>query len=268
MPARPKRSKIVPRVLIGLLLAVLALLVFLSRSPAALAAILQLLPLPGIASLPAFGPDPPPPVISAPLGQPPAGYAAFWGEYSQGGSSGCSFLLQLENGSRVGVSAAHATPPLPAGQSAFFRAADGSTAARLSGQIARGREFVHNEFTLDYVFWGVTSADPAALLQPDPRGQGQPGEAVEVYGPGKSPAGGPLYYSGLLLQASPSAAWIRLDASFDPHGFSGCPVLSAYTGRVIGMAVAGLQRDGSVVMGLHPIASLVEKARVALQPNP
>jgi hypothetical protein len=41
-------------------------------------------------------------------------------------------------------------------------------------------------------------------------------------------------------------------------------VVSQFTGRVIGMAVSGANQP-PVIMGLHPVASLVEKAQAALQ---
>lgn len=53
-----------------------------------------------------------------------------------------------------------------------------------------------------------------------------------------------------------------LEDSFNPAGYSGCPVVSQHTGRLVGMAVAG-EDQHPVVMGLHPVGSLVEKALAA-----
>jgi hypothetical protein len=96
-------------------------------------------------------------------------------------------------------------------------------------------------------------------LRPDERGQAQPGERVLVL----SQAPGAPRWPGVVIRSDAGAAWIQLDDAFDPRGLSGCPVVSQYTGRFIGMAVAGANRP-PVVMGLHPAGSLVEKARAAL----
>jgi hypothetical protein len=84
-----------------------------------------------------------------------------------------------------------------------------------------------------------------------------------VYGRFDNGTGGSRSWTGVIITVTPEATWIQLDASFYPVGFSGCPVVSQNTGQVIGMAVAG--RDlHPVVMGLHPIGSIVEKAEKAL----
>jgi len=64
------------------------------------------------------------------------------------------------------------------------------------------------------------------------------------------------------MSASPEAIWIQMDESFDSRGLSDCPVISQYTGRLIGMVVAGVNKSPTA-LGLHPVSSLVEKARAA-----
>ena len=64
------------------------------------------------------------------------------------------------------------------------------------------------------------------------------------------------------MKVTPDATWIQLDEAINPNGFSGCPVVSQHTGQVIGMAVAG-STNPPTRMGLHPIGSLVEKAKAA-----
>jgi hypothetical protein len=68
----------------------------------------------------------------------------------------------------------------------------------------------------------------------------------------------------VVLSSTSEKTWIQLDDSFEPGGYSGCPVVSQFTGRVIGMAVSGADRS-PVIMGLHPVGSLVEKAQAALR---
>ena len=54
-----------------------------------------------------------------------------------------------------------------------------------------------------------------------------------------------------------------MDEEFEPSGLSGSPFVSQHTGQVIGMAIATTRRGGKVLLGLHPIGSLVEKAQQA-----
>jgi hypothetical protein len=257
------------RLLIMLLLLAAAAALYLSLNPEALAAVL--INVPGHVAAPDLGPVPPQPQIAAPRGALPSGFVAFTGETS-GNSFACGFLLEMEDGKgtrplRVGVSAAHATPvPLP-GATSVFRAPDGSLVANLDGQIARGSTFRHAHFTMDYALWSVAGDVPAErFLKPDPRGAGQPGERILVYGRFTAPDGGSKSWPGVVMKITADATWIQLDEELKSYGFSGCPVVSQYTGQVIGMAVAGWQKTPSR-MGLHPIGSLVEKARKAIGSN-
>jgi hypothetical protein len=247
------------RILIALLAAAVILGLYLLLNPGALQDAILSLPIPEVVRYPALGPTPLPPAIQAAQGEVPRGALAFAGAYD-GGTFACGFLLDLGNGLRVGVSAAHATAALPPGALAELRFTDGTVAATLSGQIGRGSPFVQDQFTMDYVLWAVAGgADPQLFLQPDERGQGQPGERVLVL----SQAAGAPRRPGVVIRSSANATWIQMDDSFDPRGLSGCPVISQYTGRVIGMAVAGADKP-PVVMGLHPVGSLVQKALAAL----
>ena len=250
------------RVLIGLLLIVLFISLYLALNPNALGA--MLIYWPGHVTLPELGPVPPPPLISAPAGEIPVGLVAFSGEYG-GQSFACGFLLQLENGRRVGLSTAHAAPAIKPGASPVFLAPDGALAAHLNGQIKRGRIFRQDHFTTDYVLWSVAGDLPSEMfLTPDPRGQGQPGERVLVFGRFMTADGSSRSWPGVVMKVSPEATWIQLEETINPNGFSGCPVVSQHTGQVIGMAVAG-SRKAPTLMGLNPIGSLVKKARAALE---
>ncbi len=254
------------RTLIGLLFLLLIILLVLAMKPELLKTVLKAVP--GIlADFPTPGPTPPPPVIAAAAGPLPDGWRAFTGNYSAGEFS-CGFLLQLPGGQNVGVNAAHSIPALPTGAPGEFRTATGDLAATLPSQIAHGQTFTGDAFNQDYVIWTVAENAPAEyFLQPDPRGMGQPGERVWVFGRGSDAAGGSKRWPGVVLSSTPEHTWVQLDDAFDPRGYSGCPVISAVTGRVIGMAVAGANQP-PVIMGLHPVASLVAKARAALSKGP
>ena len=251
------------RVLILILVVLIGTGIFLALSPGVLGDLIFLLPIPGSARIPPAGPTPQPPSVSIPPGPLPVGHQAYAGVYGEGGIS-CGFLLQLQDGRQVGVTAAHATAQLPAGTPAEFHSPDGALVATLKSQIGRGAPFTQNRLSMDYVVWSLAGpVDPQRFLRPDPRGQGLLGEPVLVYSPFGDGAGGPKAWPGVVMSTSASATWIQLDDSFSPGGFSGCPVISRITGRLIGMAVAGANQP-PVVMGLHPVGSLVEKVQAAL----
>ena len=259
---RPIRQHLT-RLLIGLLLGTLGLALFLALDPSALAAVVRSAPIPGSGPIPTPGPTPPMPVIMASPGPLPTGFMAYTGAFD-GGSISCGFLLDLDGSHRVGVTAAHASPRLSLGEPAEFLDPSGARVAVLTGQLAFGQTFIGDQFTLDYALWSVDPAvDPGRFLHPDPRLLAQPGEPVYLYAPVSDGAGGPLRRAGVVVSAAPNAIWVQLEDSFSPAGYSGCPVVSRVTGRLIGMAVAGANQP-PVVIGLHPVASLVEKAREEL----
>lgn len=254
------------RLVIAALSVVLLLAVFLSLFPGALVPLLELLP--GHVAIPELGDVPPEPRLDAALAHPlPGGYTAFTGVVA-GMPTACNFLLELEDGQRVGVGTAHAVPYLPADSSVVFRAADGEIAARMGRRIAIGQEFRGQQLNLDYALWLVEDvAGGIVPLRPDPRGQAQPGERIMVFGRADDGAGygagGSQRRAGVVMAADLDVTWLKMEDAFDPRGYSGCPVVSTHTGQVIGMAVAG-SRKSPVILGLHPIGSLVEKAEAAL----
>ena len=246
----------------GGLILLLAFALYLRANPALLRTLLLALPIPGMVEVPNFGPTPPIPTINVPRGNIPDGYLALNGS-AAAGPFGCGFLLELADGRRVGVSAAHATQPLSPQQPAEFHFPDGELAAALTGQIGIGQTFIQERFDMDYALWGSRANPAVPLLEPDPRGGAQPGERIWVFGLGENGSGVSIRWPGTVMSSSAQAAWLRMDDSFDPRGYSGCPAVSQYTGRLVGMAVAGEQRAATVI-GLHPVGSLVEKAQAAL----
>lgn len=99
---------------------------------------------------------------------------------------------------------------------------------------------------------------PGLVLVPDPRGGPQPGERVVVYsGVLAEPQGGAVFSSG------GRGAWAVMDAPFEAALTSGAPVFSEHTGLIVGMALVAGQREGRLVLGIHPIGSLVEKGLAA-----
>ena len=249
------------RLVIALLALVLAFSLLLALDPGVLALVITLLP--GKVAIPSLGPLPPEPRIDAPRGELPGGYVAFTGVVA-GMPTACNFLLELDDGQRLGVGTAHAVKIMPADASVVFRAADGAAAARMGRRIAFGEEFLGEQLDMDYALWLVRSVDEGITsLHPDPRGQAQPGERVMLYGRAVDGAGGSLRRAGAVMSVRLGVTWVQMEEDFDPSGYSGCPVVSAYTGQVVGMAAAGSRTD-PVILGLHPVGSLVEKAQAAL----
>ena len=108
-----------------------------------------------------------------------------------------------------------------------------------------------------------TLTDMSWAQGPDPRGAAQPGERVALYSGLGNADGTVRVLLGTVTTSAPTAAWLLMDDSFDPNGMSGSPVLSAYTGRVVGMAVAATSEQGRLLIGLNPIGGLVAHALAA-----
>jgi hypothetical protein len=208
------------------------------------------------------------PVITAPrspLPKPPGGLVE-WTQYDSGGYHpvGRGFLFHLPDGQAVGVTTAHSLsfevqPPLRnvalalGEQTGLVVQFD-----TLRGQPGEAR--TGEDMSVDYVLLNVppkAGIDPTLILDPDPRGLPQEGERVVLYSTMNDRA---RRFDGAVLSVDPTAVWVVMDEAFEPSGLSGSPFISQHTGKVIGMAIATTRRGGKVLLGLHPIGSLVEKA--------
>jgi hypothetical protein len=214
-------------------------------------------------------PTPLPPTILAPPGEMPSGpaglreWAQYRGEPYQAVGSG--FLLRLDGGEMVGVTAAHSVVigrsghPLErialavAGRTGFVAECD-----QLRGRPGRPRS--GGDMTVDYVLLHVDQLVEAGLaLTPDPRGGPQPGERVSLF------SGLGRILDGTVQSVDASAVWVLMDKRFDPDGMSGSPLLSQHTGQVVGMAVAASPRRNRLLVGVHPIGSIVRLAESAVE---
>ncbi len=180
---------------------------------------------------------------------------------------GRGFLFRLPAGQVVGVTTAHSMSfnsqpslkKIALAQGEWSHPVIEFDALQGAPGVARTGE----DMSVDYVLLYVPSdysIDPALILEPDPRGLPQPGERVMLYSLVNDQ---PRKFGGAILSAEPSAVWVAMDEAFDPSGLSGSPFLSQHTGKVIGMAIATTKRGGKVLLGLHPIGSLREKAEAA-----
>ncbi|HSJ57489.1 MAG TPA: hypothetical protein VLC95_09930, partial [Anaerolineae bacterium] len=170
----------------------------------------------------------------------------------------------LDSGQIVALTAAHTVAfgkrILPLTAIAFADPVTGETTAQLHTLLGKpGRRLAPDDLSIDYLLLVVDQAvDPALLLAADPRGGPQPGERVLLY----SGVGGHRL-AGTVQSAGERAVWVLMDEQFDPGQMSGSPLVSQHTGRVVAMVVAASPRRGALLIGGHPIGSLVAHATAA-----
>ena len=257
-------------VVLALTAALLTLAAFALRLPAA-AALVAYLPIG-----PGLDPTPQPPLIAAPPGPLPAGLAGlrelaqYAGQPYQAVGSG--FFLRLPSGQVIGVTTAHSVAALgrPGNdlQHVAFEMPGSADPASLDEFSLLyglpGVPFSGDDLSVDFVLLKPQRPVDAGLAQtPDPRDAPQPGERVALYSGLGGPDGPRRVLLGTVTTSDPTKAWLLMDDSFDPGGMSGSPVLSTYTGRVVGMAVAATRRRGRLLIGLSPIGAIVQHAEAA-----
>ncbi|MCS6910476.1 MAG: serine protease [Anaerolineales bacterium] len=256
---------ILRRLVIALLLALIAGLLWPAYNPAVL---VSLALLSGAAVSPTLGPTPPPPTLNAPRGDLPTGHAGLeeWVEYPGLGFSrvGSGFLLRLPEGDVVGVTTAHSVNLFIVQRFAFHLPQSPEALLEFTTYHGPpGRAFHGYRFDVDFVLLKVDVLPEAApVLTPDPRGRPEPGERVALSSGLGGANGEPRWLAGTVTASSAEAVWVQMDEVFEPGGMSGSPLFSAHTGRVVGMAITA-RRGDPTLLGFHPIGSLVEKASSA-----
>ncbi|MBN1657673.1 MAG: trypsin-like peptidase domain-containing protein [Anaerolineae bacterium] len=216
---------------------------------------------------------PPPPTIYTLAGVVPAspvGQRAL-ARYGQGAFHpvGSGFFLQLDTGQTVALTAAHTVTlgnrALPVTAIAFTTATSGETVAEFDRLLGKpGRRLTPSNLSIDYLLLVVDQAiDPALVLTPDPRGGPQPGERVLLYSGLGDGAGGMHRLAGTVQSSDRQAVWVLMDKQFDPGQMSGSPLVSQHTGHAVAMVVASSPRRGALLIGGHPIGSLVARAAEA-----
>ncbi|HKZ69195.1 MAG TPA: trypsin-like peptidase domain-containing protein [Anaerolineales bacterium] len=215
-------------------------------------------------------PTPPPPTILAPHGTLPTEAVGLqeWVRFGSGDfrPMGSGFLMQLRDGTIVGVTTAHSVGDLgdPANTATTFS----FQAFGREGYVAEfdtlygppGVPRTGDDMLVDWVLLKLNGeVDPGLVLDPDPRGGPQPGERVIVY----SGRGDGVTLGGTVQSAESQAVWVLMDSTDYPGGMSGSPLISEHTGQVVGMAIATAPRADRYLMAFHPIGSLVAKAEAA-----
>jgi len=220
-------------------------------------------------------PTPPPPTILAPRGELPPGPVGLQGWARYRGKADRQvvhgFLIRLSDGEIVGVTPAHgfsfSDPDHPLQQIAL--AAPGQTDFvvefdRLRGQLGQPR--TGGDMTVDYVLLRADQPiDSSFVLTPDSRGAPQPGERVSLFSCSGDGRGSQRILEGTVQSVSDTAVWVLMDELFNPDGMSGSPFVSQYTGQVVGMAIAVNPRGGRLLLGVHPIGSIVQLAESATE---
>lgn len=218
---------------------------------------------------PPAGPTPPPPTIEVPSGHLPRLHVGLQEFAKYQGETyvlvGCGFFFALDDGTVIGATTAHslnfgrAENPL---ERIAFRLWDQSNYLvemdALHGDPGKPR--LGRDLTVDYVLLDVDEpVDPDFVLAPDPRGGPQLGERVALF---SGLGGDPGVFSGTVYNVDRRGSWVIMDENFSPAMMSGSPFVSLYTGNVVGMAISASHREGRLMIGMHPIGSLIEKAEV------
>jgi hypothetical protein len=225
----------------------------------------------GTTSIPS---TPPPPLIMAPSGELPEGVVGL-GLWAQDRGSGyepawaSGFLLELEDGRVIGLTAAHnlfqGNPDRSLERIGL--AVNGRSDLILDAETyfgPPGVPFEEQDFSADYVLLQADQADPAFILQPDERGLPQPGERITLFSGLGGGHGNPRPWQGTVLSADSKAVMLLMDwGRWNPAGMSGSPVISQHTGKVVGMTIAAGLRRTRWMIGINPIGNLVQRAQAA-----
>jgi hypothetical protein len=220
-------------------------------------------------------PTPPPPTILVPQGEMPTGMVGLqeWAQYRNEPYRpvGSGFFLVLDSGEVVGVTTAHSVslgdPNHPLERVALGVAGHPEQRwefATLRGQP--GQSVGPDNLSADFLLLEVDQAIHEDLLVvPDPRGAPQPGERVTLYSGLGDGHGGVRVHEGTVQSVEERAFWVLMDRWFNPGQMSGSPIVSQHTGQTVGMVVVGSPRLGRILLGAHPIGSLVDLATSATE---
>jgi hypothetical protein len=219
------------------------------------------------------GPAPPLPTILVPQGSLPETQVGLkeWAKY--GGNDyipvGNGFFLEWSEGNVIGVTIAHSVATFGSNHSleriAFSIADQPGFIAEMDTLYGEpGRPRYGKDMTVDFILLCVDEAiSPALVLSPDPRGEPQEGERILLYSGLGDGSGDMSVYPGTIMTVDKNGAWAVMDETFSPFGMSGSPFFSEHTGKVVGMAIVTGNSEGRLMIGMHTIGSLVEKAQEA-----
>jgi hypothetical protein len=186
--------------------------------------------------------------------------------------SGTVFFLELPGGTVAAVGAAHSFDPheLAAAPAVEFRLGrTGVPVARSERLLAPpGRPFTDPSGSLaEDIMVFALDAPPAGArsLAPAAAGEAREGERVRILGvPALVPQDEDDLF-GRLVRIEAGRLEVDLDVPADLRGWGGAPVLSAKSGRVLGVLEAALPKSGSHRLGLAPIQAVLDAAAEPLE---
>jgi hypothetical protein len=215
----------------------------------------------GLAALPAAAADPLP-AVARPRLPSAAGESG----------SGTVFFLELPGGALAAVGAAHSfdLAELAAAPAVEFRLGrTGAAVARSERFLAPpGRPFTDPRGSLreDVVIFALSGPLAGARsLSPAEPGEAREGERVRILGvPAMVPQDEDDLF-GRLVRVAATRLEVDLDVKADLRGWGGAPVLSAKSGRVLGILEAAMPASGTLRLGVAPIEAVLSAAAEPLE---
>jgi len=188
------------------------------------------------------------------------------------GSSGTVFFLELPGGAVAAVGAAHSFDlgKLASASAVEFRLGrTGVAVARSERFLAPpGRPFTDPRGSLreDVVVFALAAPpEGARSLAPAAPGEAQEGERVRLLGvPAMVPQDEDDLF-GRLVRIDATRLEVDLDVKADLRGWGGAPVLSAKSGRVLGLLEAAMPSSGTLRLGVAPIEAVLEVVAAPLE---
>lgn len=149
-----------------------------------------------------------------------------------------------------------------AGEVRFVRAGSGEAVSVSSRYlVAPGKPFRAPGGTLrgDFIVFALDLA-PAGVrvLEPERGSRDRPGARVRIFGVPNAGPGDQAELAGTLVELGDERIEVDLDAAADLRGWGGAPVVSASSGRVLGILEGAWPIGGTYRLGIAPIDGVLE----------
>ena len=188
------------------------------------------------------------------------------------GASGTVFFVRLPGDTIAAVGAAHSydlAALAAAGAVDFHLGASGRRVATSERFLAPpGRPFDDAEGALseDLVVFALTGPpEGARALEPATSSEIEQGERVRILGVPAMVKQDEDDLFGRVVAVDDERIDVDLDVKADLRGWGGAPVLSAKSGRVIGVLEAALPKAGTFRVGLAPIHAVLDSTQEPLE---
>lgn len=160
---------------------------------------------------------------------------------------GNGFVIKASNGKHYAISAAHllSDDHWNEVRRVEFMTTDGKTVARAVGQpLFRGKQSEYHpsddkrDVTMDLVVWEIETTGPVRALKLAKLNAEEGDKAWIVGRMHKDLLGKEKLYPAEMVDVRPDHYWLKRKFDFDPHGFSGGPVVNSKA-EVVGNVIAG-----------------------------